>query len=44
MSRASGSLVSNQALVSKVFFPRLLVPLSTSIAVLMDFLVAFVIG
>ncbi len=44
VSRAAGSLISNQALVSKVFFPRLLVPLSTSVAVLMDFLVALVIG
>jgi lipopolysaccharide transport system permease protein len=42
VSRASGSLVSNQALVSKVFFPRLLVPLSSVISVLIDFGVAFV--
>ena len=29
LTRAAPSLVSNQALVSKVFFPRMLVPLST---------------
>ena len=44
VNRAAGSLVSNQALVSKVFFPRLLVPLSTCVSVLVDFLVALVIG
>ena len=42
IGRASGSLVSNSALVSKVFFPRLLVPLSGVISVLIDFAVAFV--
>jgi lipopolysaccharide transport system permease protein len=42
ISRASASLVANQALVSKVFFPRLLVPLSSAISVLLDFAVAFV--
>lgn len=41
VTRASGSLVANQALVSKVFFPRLLVPLSSVISVLLDFVVAF---
>ncbi|TAM69463.1 MAG: ABC transporter permease [Microbacteriaceae bacterium] len=41
VGRASGSLVANQALVSKVFFPRLLVPLSSVISVLLDFAVAF---
>jgi lipopolysaccharide transport system permease protein len=42
VSRSSASLVANQALVSKVFFPRLLVPLSSVISVLIDFAVAFV--
>lgn len=41
VSRSSGSLVANQALVSKVFFPRILVPLSSVISVLVDFAVAF---
>lgn len=44
VSRASGSLVSNQALVSKVFFPRILVPASTVVAVLLDFLVGLLFG
>ncbi|MGN6127986.1 MAG: ABC transporter permease [Humibacter sp.] len=42
VGRSSTSLVANQALVSKVFFPRLLVPLSSVISVLIDFVVAFV--
>lgn len=42
VSRATGSLVSNAALVSKVFFPRILVPLSTAYSVLVDFGVSFV--
>lgn len=40
VTRASGSLVSNQALISKVFFPRVLVPLSSVLSVMVDFLVA----
>ena len=40
VSRASPSLVANQALVAKVFFPRMLVPLSSVLSVLLDFLVA----
>ena len=40
-SRSSSSLVANQSLVSKVFFPRMLVPLSTILAVLVDYAVAF---
>lgn len=44
LSRASGSLVANQALVSKVFFPRALVPLSTLMAALIDLAVALTLG
>jgi lipopolysaccharide transport system permease protein len=44
VTRASGSLVANQALVSKVFFPRALVPLSTILSVLLDLAVAMVLG
>ncbi len=44
VSRASGSLVANQALVAKVFFPRMLVPISSVFAVLLDFLVALALG
>jgi lipopolysaccharide transport system permease protein len=42
ISRASTSLVSNRDLVSKVFFPRMLVPLSTSVSTITDFLVSVV--
>lgn len=41
IDRASASLVANQSLVSKVFFPRLLVPFATALSVLLDFAVAF---
>ncbi|QGF23887.1 ABC transporter permease [Raineyella fluvialis] len=44
VSRASNSVVSNQTLVSKVFFPRMLVPLSTVFSVLLDFAVALALG
>lgn len=43
VGRSAPSLISNQALVSKVFFPRLLVPLSTTLAVLVDVAVAGVL-
>lgn len=43
-TRSAGSLVGNQALVSKVFFPRIMVPLSSLSAVLVDFLVGLVLA
>lgn len=43
ITRAAPSLVTNQALVSKVFFPRILIPLSSVLSVLVDFLVAGVL-
>jgi lipopolysaccharide transport system permease protein len=42
LTRMSGSLVANAGLISKIFFPRLVLPLSTLGAVLIDFLVALV--
>jgi lipopolysaccharide transport system permease protein len=42
-SDASNSLVSNSNLVSKVYFPRLIVPASAIIVCLIDFAVSFVI-
>lgn len=39
LTKASGSLVQNSALVSKVFFPRLVLPLSTLFSSLIDFVV-----
>jgi lipopolysaccharide transport system permease protein len=44
ISRGAPSLVSNQALISKVFFPRMLVPLSSCLAVLLDYAVALAFG
>ena len=38
-SNASGSLVSNTHLISKVYFPRLIVPLSSVAVALIDFVV-----
>jgi lipopolysaccharide transport system permease protein len=44
VGRSAPSLVANQSLVSKVFFPRMLVPLSTVLSALLDFAVAFALG
>lgn len=41
VNRASTSLVANLALVQKVFFPRLIVPLSVLLPILLDFAVSF---
>lgn len=41
LSGASGSLVANSNLVSKVYFPRLVVPLSAMAVAVIDFLLAF---
>lgn len=43
MSEAAGSLIANSNLLTKVYFPRLIVPASTIIVCLIDFLVSFVI-
>jgi lipopolysaccharide transport system permease protein len=40
VTRSSNSLVSNASLVSKVYFPRILVPLASAYSVLVDFLVS----
>lgn len=40
LSRTSSSLVGNQHLVSKIYFPRMILPLSSVLSVLIDFLVA----
>lgn len=40
VSRMSGSLLGNSHLVSKIFFPRLVLPLSNLGSVIVDFLVA----
>ena len=40
LSRAGGSLVSSRDMISKVYFPRMILPISSSLAVLVDFFVA----
>jgi len=43
VSGASNSLISNSNLVSKVYFPRLIVPAAAVVTTLVDFLIAFAI-
>ena len=43
LSQSSNSLVGSANLIKKVFFPRLVVPLSSVLGGLVDFLVAFIV-
>ena len=43
VSRASMSIVSNQSLISKVYFPRLIIPLAPVLAALVDFGIALIV-
>ncbi len=43
LTMASNSLITNQNLVSKVYFPRLIVPFSSILAGLVDFGIAFLV-
>jgi lipopolysaccharide transport system permease protein len=43
LSQASNSLVDNQNLITKVYFPRLVVPIASSITAMIDFCVALVV-
>ena len=43
LNQSSNSLVANQGLITKVYFPRLIAPISSVLAGLMDFAIAFVI-
>jgi lipopolysaccharide transport system permease protein len=43
LSASSGSIVGNQNLITKVFFPRLVIPLAAVVAPIVDFLLAFVL-
>lgn len=43
LSQASESLVANARLLTKVYFPRLLIPLGTMGVSIVDFLIAFVV-
>lgn len=42
-SEAANSLIGNQNLLTKVYFPRIIVPVSTIIVCLIDFLISFFI-
>jgi len=43
MSSCSGSLVANSGMISKIYFPRLIVPSSSVIVSLVDFFISFII-
>ncbi|MFC1918887.1 ABC transporter permease [Chloroflexota bacterium] len=43
INHSGNSLVQNTALISKVYFPRLIAPLAPALAFLLDFAIAFVI-
>ena len=43
MGQSANSLVSNANLISKVYFPRLAIPIAASLAGLVDFAIAFVV-
>ena len=43
LSEASNSLVGNANLISKVYFPRLIVPTATVVTAFVDFLISFAI-
>ena len=41
LSEASNSLINNEKLISKVYFPRLIVPIATVVVAFVDFLISF---
>jgi lipopolysaccharide transport system permease protein len=41
LSDASNSLINNTSLISKVYFPRLIVPIATIVVAFVDFLISF---
>ena len=43
LSEASNSLINNANLISKVYFPRLIVPTATVVVAFVDFLISFLI-
>ena len=43
LASSSNSLIGNQNLISKVYFPRLVIPLSSIIAGVLDFAIAFLV-
>src|SRR5216117_91998 len=43
LGEASNSLIGNERLISKVYFPRLIIPMATVVTAFVDFLISFVI-
>ena len=43
LASASSSLVSNQSMITKVYFPRILMPLASVLSGLVDFAIAFIV-
>jgi len=43
LNRCSGSLVGNANLITKVYFPRLIIPLSAAVSGIIDFAITFVV-
>ncbi len=43
LNESGNSLVTNQQLITKVYFPRLIIPVSSILAGLMDFAIAFMV-
>ena len=43
LAESANSLVANQNLVTKVYFPRIIIPLAATLAGLVDFAIAFII-
>jgi len=43
LSRSTGSMISNAGIMTKVYFPRLILPISGVVSPLVDFAIAFVI-
>jgi len=43
LGEASNSLISNEKLISKVYFPRLIIPTATVVTAFVDFLISFII-
>ena len=41
LGKASGSIVANTGMISKVYFPRMILPISSALGSLLDFSVAF---
>ena len=43
LSEASNSLINNASMISKIYFPRLIIPIATIVVAFVDFLISFCI-